>query len=489
MKKIMRRVWRPLILALPLIPLAMLVAVVRAEPTHEREMILLKESETLDSEFDLVRYYPDTQQYRTLASNISHIPDSYIVIRDMLYYITDGALWRFDLTTSQFEEIMRTEGAIRPIDKENEWLLINDGEPYALLNTLDHTIFQPFPTFSSEMTIKYRAILSPDRESIAFDACTGSLCDVYIVRLDGTGLFNVTSAIEPSVLLQTWVGTDMGWIILRIDNEKLYKIRPNGKGFEKLTANEQIGGWEYVGGKWEIAPYQDWIVVDLRPYTDFAPRRAVAAISNSLGINLNDSSLQWTTPQKRLLTLAPSPDGQWLSFVENGQLYRVHPDGTGVTPVATLPNENMMPITWSHDGQWLYLDEFVSWDELNLYRILVGSDELVQIATIPGSYRFYQWSPDNEWMVFIEDNGGLESRGALWVKVDGSQTTSDWAKLPNNSAFVAWGDTYEVERSSTPLYGFAGATVLMAIVAGFFGIYRPYRKAHRLQIGGDTAGQ
>jgi Tol biopolymer transport system component len=49
-----------------------------------------------------------------------------------------------------------------------------------------------------------------------------------------------------------------------------------------------------------------------------------------------------------------SPDGRWLTFsTPEGEIRRIHPDGSGVQTIASLPGEEIRGLRWSPDGKRL----------------------------------------------------------------------------------------------------------------------------------------
>ena len=90
-----------------------------------------------------------------------------------------------------------------------------------------------------------------------------------------------------------------------------------------------------------------------------------------------------------------SPNGQWIAFgsADGGDIYVVHPDGTGLTRVGTGEAPQ-----WSPDSASLLVK---STDEDSIERIDIATR--TQRTLITGA-RSAAWSPDGRWIAYVRDD-------------------------------------------------------------------------------------
>lgn len=90
-----------------------------------------------------------------------------------------------------------------------------------------------------------------------------------------------------------------------------------------------------------------------------------------------------------------SPNGQWIAFgsADGGDIYVVHPDGTGLTRVGTGEAPQ-----WSPDSASLLVK---STDEDSIERIDIATR--TQRTLIAGA-RSAAWSPDGRWIAYVRDD-------------------------------------------------------------------------------------
>jgi len=132
-----------------------------------------------------------------------------------------------------------------------------------------------------------------------------------------------------------------------------------------------------------------------------------------------------------------SRDGSWIAFASSGAVWRIRPDGTGLSRIAEL--ESISYYAWSEDGRQLAIVAangtwVVGADGANL-RQVTGSGRVVPNFTEP------RWSPDGRRLLGRSgENGGGD---ILVVRVnDGAQETrltqpassGDWS--PDGSRIV-----------------------------------------------------
>lgn len=125
-----------------------------------------------------------------------------------------------------------------------------------------------------------------------------------------------------------------------------------------------------------------------------------------------------------------SPDGSVIAYYHNGTTkvhpwgaYDVNPDSVGlyfISPTGDnrrmfLKGENRLP-AWSPDGEWI---SFVN--QAQIYNITVNGDSLIQL-TFEGRNFFPDWSPDGEWIAYDSDADSPNGMKFIWkMRVDGSE--------------------------------------------------------------------
>lgn len=81
-----------------------------------------------------------------------------------------------------------------------------------------------------------------------------------------------------------------------------------------------------------------------------------------------------------------SPDGLWIAFLRDyGDLYKIHPDGTGLTQLTFLTDPDwivdMGGWAWTADGKWLVIPAEID-GARNLYAVASnGSGQMIKLAT------------------------------------------------------------------------------------------------------------
>lgn len=126
---------------------------------------------------------------------------------------------------------------------------------------------------------------------------------------------------------------------------------------------------------------------------------------------------------------------QWLYFSGSLGLYRMYPDGSHID---TLVDDLTIsgPVTWSPDNQWLIFTGSSIESPPALYRFNVYTLQLEQLATSGGTTRFRSWSPNGEWLHYIEDYGaGLNYYYIMHP--DGSDNHSPYPEV-SYSFFAGW---------------------------------------------------
>lgn len=128
-----------------------------------------------------------------------------------------------------------------------------------------------------------------------------------------------------------------------------------------------------------------------------------------------------------------SPDGEWIAFVREQNLYRMRADGSEQQWLAALldpPDSgdnwcNPAEVVWSPDGEWIVF-EVCADSYMDLYRIRSNGSDLQRLTDRPGREMDAAWSPDGEWIVFeVNENGDSD---LYRMRPDGSEQQ----RLTNN---------------------------------------------------------
>ena len=96
-----------------------------------------------------------------------------------------------------------------------------------------------------------------------------------------------------------------------------------------------------------------------------------------------------------------SPDGKMIAFY-SGELYVMHPDGSGVRAITTVEGEYP---AWSHDGTrlaFMSAEPDARGSNPNYDAFVIGRDGkgLRQLTHWPGEEGWPAWSPDDNWIAF-----------------------------------------------------------------------------------------
>jgi hypothetical protein len=162
-----------------------------------------------------------------------------------------------------------------------------------------------------------------------------------------------------------------------------------------------------------------------------------------MGANGENPTPLTTGGPSELSDAAPawSPDGQWIVFGRTGTLYRMHPDGTMLTPIPCSPGPCDHP-AWSPDGSSLAYtgqsddsgDGFG--DNLDIYVMDLGSGDTQRLTTSPDQEDTPRWSPDGSALAY---HRVVNSRIQVFrMQADGSGAVN-LTNQPVSEALPAWG--------------------------------------------------
>jgi TolB protein len=179
-------------------------------------------------------------------------------------------------------------------------------------------------------------VWSPDSTQIAFDndsedASTGG---IYLMNADGTDIHKVVDGGFPA-----WSpdGERIAFVAASDEGNDIFSVSADGSDVKQLTHSDASDGlptWSHDGSLIAfIEGGQVWVMD-----TDGGEAHAVSDIPND---GIGGFSPDW------------SPDGKTIAFevFDHGSwnIYTVHPDGSGLRPLADDPGDEIQPV-WSPDG-------------------------------------------------------------------------------------------------------------------------------------------
>lgn len=156
-----------------------------------------------------------------------------------------------------------------------------------------------------------------------------------------------------------------------------------------------------------------------------------------------------------------SPDGAWLVFTDpRGTIYRVQPDGHGLTLVTDrfaadrcrLTDFGNATWTWSPDGAWAALSATCA-NNQDIYRVHIASGTVERITTDPAIDYAPDWSPDGAWIAFVSKRAG----GYDIFRVRAADSAAVPQRLTHDPAW-----DHQPDWSFTPHFHYRGVLVLLA---------------------------
>jgi TolB protein len=117
-----------------------------------------------------------------------------------------------------------------------------------------------------------------------------------------------------------------------------------------------------------------------------------------------------------------SPDGQWIVFAHGssrGQLYRMRPDGSELQRLTYDDAYINIQPDWSPDSQWILYECDTDYT-YSFCRIHPDGSGFQYVLDTPDQNRDPAWSPDGQWIVFSSNRLGRDTR-IYRMRLDGSE--------------------------------------------------------------------
>ena len=128
-----------------------------------------------------------------------------------------------------------------------------------------------------------------------------------------------------------------------------------------------------------------------------------------------------------------SLDGK-IVYSTDGDIYVIHPDGSGRTRLTDHPAEDFDPV-WSPDGTQIAFRSHRDGNE-EVYVMKADGSHQQNISNAPGGDYSPAWSPDASWIAFMSDrNGGNPN---VWVMQPDGSNPRQVTDIPGISEYPTW---------------------------------------------------
>ncbi len=295
---------------------------------------------------------------------------------------------------------------------------------------------------------------APDGQSVAMTVREGRNPAVYVARLDGTAITNVTPAEARLVSVQAWLPVQEG-LIIQADNKLLWADVATG-ATRRVTGDKGYPS-EYLNGWTQLPNGRVWLGIV----------EAKSGVTNLHLMNAADGTTILDETNVRLALYSPDSkhimlmldDGTWAILeVRTRQRRVLELDFGGV---------NTQQPVWSPDSRYVIAVSHVSaliprYDVWSLD--VEGAGKFVPLWTTPDSVFDPFWSPGGD-RLLVYSNASLET-GLIWMKPDGTdrQRITHVREFGQHD-FSAWSLPIEKDWSRRPVLWGAGIGLF---VLGFF---------------------
>ncbi|MDW8069715.1 MAG: hypothetical protein RML46_12490 [Anaerolineae bacterium] len=293
----------------------------------------------------------------------------------------------------------------------------------------------PIPTPMPEWGVAF-AVLNPEMVGEPIEG--NRTLSLHLIRRDGSGLTPLTGGIE--YVTDLTASPDGRYLLFsarredtsgnhfadRGDLAHLYIVDVQSGEVFTLTSGIEYTEWQ--GGSW--SPDGERIA--------FAAREAnVRSDFEIEGFHYHLSIINRDGTDRRSLleregiiwNVAWSPAGEWILFEQNGAIWLIHPDGSGLVKLADTPIEyHWRPYTaqpaWSPDGRRIAFVAPGVGRENNADIFVVNADGsgLFNLTEHPAEDLQPTWSPDGQHIAFVTTRQG--HWGIYAITVDGNDLTS-----------------------------------------------------------------
>lgn len=251
------------------------------------------------------------------------------------------------------------------------------------------------------------ALISDDSEWVIFGSITYPQnpaiyyyephWDIYRVRLDGSGLENLTYYLDDNISPQLWL-PDGDWFAAT-SREALYYLRVDGWQSVRVPLNSSnLGTPDWI-------PQVELLVLDAY----------MEDVIFAYKIGTTEPLWQRT----RGAYESQSPDGQWIVMEHEQDLTLMRSDGTALTTLSD--RHNFRQAVWSSDSQWVAFERYNPTNgktELWRRRVANGVEQLIHSSN-NNPILLAAWSPDGAWLLYWEFIN--EDRGSFYrIRPDGT---------------------------------------------------------------------